>query len=127
MAKRAEKKIVEAEAFLLKDETGHVIAALENSGLGTGCLRLYDREGNPALECSVSPDGQPALQMRHHSSGAHVSAMTLPDGGAQFGLGNGRDKTMLTVISRPTGESIVILHGDVSVNVIGGNVNIIKS
>lgn len=127
MTKRAAKKIVEAEAFLLRDEAGQVIAALENSGLGTGCLRLYDRDGNTALECTVSPDGEPALHLRHHPSGAHVSAMALPDGGAQFGLGNGRDKKMLTVISRPTGESILVLHGDVSVNVIGGNVDIIKS
>ncbi len=54
-------RVVEAERFILKDDTGETRAILGIASENTVCLSLCDRQGKTRVGVSVDQDGVPQL------------------------------------------------------------------
>jgi hypothetical protein len=120
---QAVKKVVEAQEFVLKDESGKVRARL---GLSKGqpYLSMFDDSGCPSIELGITPvlnGSLPRLVIRHPqsdamvvlSSNAHGSAgLWLCDGGqANIGSFSVYDSGVDLSMYSPDGEDAEVHFG----------------
>jgi hypothetical protein len=78
MASSSEKRIVEADEFVLKDALGRVRAKLAMGEEGPA-LNLYDDSGQPRVTVGVATSG-PALALYDANGKSRASVVVLADG-----------------------------------------------
>jgi hypothetical protein len=90
-------KIIEADAFVLRDSNGkvHAILGIENN---TTFLRFYDNDGRPRIATALTAEGNPALSFVHK------------DGKPALTLSDVSDKTALHIFDKNGNSSVSLVQ-----------------
>lgn len=121
-------KIVEAEAFILKDANGKVRAELSMSGTGPS-LKLRDQAGMALVSLSLN-DGQPGgpfVLLTDSQHQASLSMSVLEGKGSQLALIGDRPDIQLRMAIAPEGTTLELSDKDGFGTTIGNSVQAAKN
>ena len=95
------RRVVEAEEFVLRDESGVKRGALAVLPGGVAGLAISDRSGEPRVSLTVYHGGEPVLTLSDKDGRSRASLVLLPDGSPSFYLKDqsGKVRSVLGAIS----------------------------
>lgn len=114
MGKKTARKRVEAQEFVLKNESGGIIAVLEATGLGTPILHMFHAKG-AGVSIGLAPDGSAFVEVKHSDGSMALAVTTDRHGGLNIGVPASDATTAVRFRSDKDGSSFLEINRELAV------------